>query len=135
MPEVFGMGVAIREILAKNASRVAPIAEHHLFCEKDTPSDAIMKNNFLWKHRRIPLSGENFDMSFTVPNVPIKLVSAFKHRHGLSEIGESKSTAWSLMYSGRKSVTKVGSFPFLRGPNRRKCQVVVTKAAKNLCTF
>ena len=46
-------------------------------------------------------------MSFTIPIVPIiKLVSAFKHRHNLSKNGESKS----LMYSGRKIVTKVGSF-------------------------
>ena len=59
-------------------------------------------------------------MPFTFPNVPIKLVSAFKHRHDLSEFGESKSSAWSLMYSGKKNVTKVGSFPFLRGWNCRK---------------
>ena len=29
----------------------------------------------------------------------------------LSKTGENKSTAWSPMYSGRKSVTKVDSFP------------------------
>ena len=82
--------------------------------------DAIMENNFPWQHRWILPCGENFGMFFTVPNVPIKLVSTFKHRHDIPKIGESKSTAWPLMYAARKSVTKVGSFSFLRGPNRRK---------------
>ena len=47
--------------------------------KKDTPCDAFMKSNFRWQHRWIPPCGENFDKSFTVPIVPIKLVSAFKH--------------------------------------------------------
>ena len=101
-------------------SRFAPIAQHHVFREKDTPYDTIVENNFPWQHRLIPLCGENFDMSFTIPVARIKLVSACKDRHNLSKIGESISTASSLICSGRKSVTKVDSFPFLRGSNRRK---------------
>ena len=93
MPEFFGVGLAIRATLAKHVLRIAPIAQHHLFRKKDTPCDAIMENNFPWQHHWIPLD--------SFPNVPIKLASAFKHRHDLSKIGESKSTAWSLMYSGR----------------------------------
>ena len=36
-----GVGVAIRTILAKYLSSFAPIAQHHLFCEKDTPWKTI----------------------------------------------------------------------------------------------
>ena len=51
MPEIFGVGVAIRAILAKNVPWFAPMAEHRFFRKKDTYCDAIMKNNFPWQTR------------------------------------------------------------------------------------
>ena len=86
MPKNFVMGLAIRRILAKNVPNFVPIALHHLFCEKGTTCDAMTENNFPWQHCRMLLRGENFDMSFTVTIVYIKLVSAFKHRNNLSKI-------------------------------------------------
>ena len=48
MPKDFGMGLAIRRILAKNVPNFVPIALHHLFCEKGTTCDAMTENNFPW---------------------------------------------------------------------------------------
>ena len=96
MPEFFWVGVVIRTILTKHVSSFAYIAQHHLFHEKDTPCDSIIENNFSWEHRWILLHGKSFEMSFTVLNVPIKLVPAFKHRHGLSKIGESSLLLLSI---------------------------------------
>ena len=86
MHEKFGMGLDIKGILAKNVPNFVPIALHHLFCEKGTTCDAMTENNFPWQHCWMLLRGENFDMSFTVTIVYIKLVSAFKHRNNLSKI-------------------------------------------------
>ena len=77
LPEIFEVGITIRAILADNVSGFASITQHHFFREKDTPCDAIMENNFPWQHRWIPFRGENFDMFFIVPIVPIKLVPAY----------------------------------------------------------
>ena len=41
MPERFVVGAAVRAILAKNVSTLAPIAQHHLFHKRGTPWDAI----------------------------------------------------------------------------------------------
>ena len=89
MSEFSGVGVAIRTMLAKHVSSFAPIAQHHLL--NDISCNAIMENNFPWQHRWIFLRGENFDKSFTVPNVSIKFVSAFKHRQRPLQKRESKS--------------------------------------------
>ena len=86
MPKNFGISLAIRTILAKNVPNFVPIALHHHFCEKGTTCDAMTENNFPWQHCWMLLRGENFDMSFTVTIVYVKLVSAFKHRHSLSKI-------------------------------------------------
>ena len=48
MPKNFGMGLAIRRILAKNVPNFVPIALYHLFCEKGTTCDAMTENNFPW---------------------------------------------------------------------------------------
>ena len=50
-------------------------------------------------------------------------MSAFKHMAKNTDttslkLEKASLTAWSLMSSGRKIVTKIGSFPFLRGPTR-----------------
>ena len=43
---------------------------------------------------------------------------AFEDRHYFPKMGEGESQCWSLMYSGRLIVTKIGSLPFLRGSVR-----------------
>ena len=62
-------------------------------------------------------------MPFTVSNFSVKYMSAFKHMAKNTDttslkLEKASLTAWSLMSSGRKIVTKIGSFPFLRGPTR-----------------
>ena len=93
MPEFSDLGVTLRAILAKHVWSFAPTAQHHLFHEKDITCDAITENNFSLRHRPIPLRDENLE--------------------------KASLTTRSFISSGRISVTKVSSFPFLRGPNHR----------------
>ena len=76
------------------------------YSRMDTSCDVIMENNFPWRpHWEI--------LARSLPFLLILLNLCLPLNTGinLSKIGESKSAAWSLMYLGRKSVTKVGSFP------------------------
>ena len=69
----------------------APVAQHHLFGEKDIPLDIAMERNFSWQYRRISSRGEDSNMSFPVSDGSIKFVSTFEYRHYLSKVREGKS--------------------------------------------
>ena len=45
-------------------------------------------------------------------------MSAKRQKPLFSKLEKASLTAWSLTYSGKNSVTKIGSFPFPRGPDR-----------------
>ena len=80
-----------RTILAKHVTSFAPVAQHHLFGEKDIPLDIAMERNFPWQYRWISSRGEDSNMSFPVSDGSIKFVSTFEYRHCLSKVGEGKS--------------------------------------------
>ena len=44
-------------------------------------------------------------------------MSAKRQKPLFSKLEKPSLTAWSLAYSGKNSVTKIGSFPFPRGPD------------------
>ena len=56
-----------------------------------------------------------------VPTVRVKSVSAFEHRQDLSKNGERMFHCLLT----KVGVKKVGSFPSLRGPNRRSGKLSV----------
>ena len=72
-----------RTIVAKHATSFAPVAQHHLFGEKDIPLDIAMERNFPWQYRWISSRGEDSNMSFPVSDGSIKFVSTFEYRHYL----------------------------------------------------
>ena len=74
MTELFGGGCSYKDNSCQVFVEFCTYSTTPPFLRKGHP----MENNFPWQHRWIPLGGENLDMSFTVPNVPIKLVPAFK---------------------------------------------------------
>ena len=80
-----------RTILAKHVTSFAPVAQHHLFGEKDIPLDIAMERNFPWQYRWISSRGEDSNMSFPVSDGSIKFVSTFEYRHYLSKVGEGKA--------------------------------------------
>ena len=47
-----------------------------------------------------------------------KFMSAKRQKLLFSKVDSASLTAWSLMYSGKNIVIKIGSFPFPRGPDR-----------------
>ena len=57
-------------------------------------------------------------MSFTISIFPIKFISGLNTDTTSPKLEKAILTAWSLMSSERKIVTKTGYFPFLRGPTR-----------------
>ena len=113
-PEYSGVGVASGQF-SPRMHRVFRLVRYPLF-----PLDTTVERNFAWWYHWISSRGEDFNMPFTVSifllNQCLPLNTGPKHRHYFSKIGESKSH--SLMRSGRKlsSLTKIGSFPFLRVP-------------------
>ena len=76
MTELFGGGCSYKDNSCQVFVEFCTYSTTPPFLRKGHP----LKNNFPWQHRWIPHGGENFDMSFTVPNVPIKLVPVFKLR-------------------------------------------------------
>ena len=68
----------------------APVAQHHLFGEKDIPQDIVMEINFPWQYRWTSFCGEDSNISFPVSDGSIKFVSTFENRHYLSKVGESE---------------------------------------------
>ena len=76
MTELFGGGCSYKDNSCQVFVEFCTYSTTPPFLRKGHP----LENNFPWQHRWIPHGGENFDMSFTVPNVPIKLVPAFKLR-------------------------------------------------------
>ena len=75
-----------RTILAKHVTSFAPVAQHHLFGEKDIPLDIAMERNFPWQYRWISSRRE----ASLVSHGSIKFVSTFEYRHYLSKDGESE---------------------------------------------
>ena len=80
-----------RAILAKHVTSFAPVAQYHLFREKDIPLDITMERNFPWQYRRISSRREDSNMPFPVSDGSIKFVSTFEYRHYLSKVGEGES--------------------------------------------
>ena len=68
----------------------APVAQHHLFGEKDIPLDIDMERNFPWQYRWISSRGGDSIMSFPVSDRSIKFVSTFEYRHCISKVEESE---------------------------------------------
>ena len=68
----------------------APVAQHHLFGEKDIPLDIAMERNFPWQYRWISSRGEDSTTSFPVSDGSIKFVSTFEYRYYLSKVEESE---------------------------------------------
>ena len=80
-----------RAILAKHLTSFAPVAQYHLFREKDIPLDITMERNFPWQYRWISSRGEDSNMLFPVSDGSVKFVSTFEYRHYLSKVGEGES--------------------------------------------
>ena len=104
-----------RTILAKHVTSFAPVAQHHLFGEKDIPLDIAMERNFPWQYRWISSRGEDSNMSFPVSDGSIKFVSTFEYRHYLSKVGEGKSHCLAANELRKEDGHKDRFFPFLRG--------------------
>ena len=68
----------------------APVAQHHLFGEKDIPLDIDMERNFPWQYLWISSRGEDSTMPFPVSDGSIKFVSTFEYRHYISKVEESE---------------------------------------------
>ena len=47
-----------------------------------------------------------------------KFMSAKRQKLLFPKLDKASLTGWSLMYSGKNRVTKIGSFPFPKGPDR-----------------
>ena len=81
----------------------APVAQHHLFL-----LDTTMERNFPWLYHQISSRGEDFNLLFIVSNSSIKFMSAFKHRHSFSKLGESKSLHfWKDQLSGNSDIFQI----------------------------
>ena len=115
-PGIFLSGCDNRTILAKHVTSFAPVAQHHLFGEKDIPLDIAMERNFPRQYRWISSHGEDSTMSFPVSDESIKFVSTFEYRHYLSKAGEGESH--HLVANELRKEYGHKDFPFLRGPIR-----------------
>ena len=121
---IFRGGCSHRAIHAKHVPSFTPVAQHHLFHKKGIPLNTTMERNFPWECRWTPSRGIDSAVSFAIPNFPIKeifrlnfpIYLPLKTDTTSPKLEKASLTAWSLMNSGRKIVTKIGSFPFLRGP-------------------
>ena len=87
---IFLSGCVNRTILLKHVTSFAPVAQQHLFGERDIPLDISMERNFPWQYCWISFRGEDSNMSFPVSNGSIKFVSTFEYRHHLSNVWESE---------------------------------------------
>ena len=74
-----------------------------------------MESNFPWQYRWIPSRREDSDMSLATSDFLLHLCLPLKTDTTFPKWGKAILAAWSLMYSGRLIVTKIGSFPFMRG--------------------
>ena len=59
--------------------------------------------------------GEYFNVLFTIQNFLLNLCLPLKTVTTSAKLEKASLTAWSLMNSGRRMVTKIGSLPFLTG--------------------
>ena len=97
---IFWDGSSLRTTITKHVPSFAPVAQHHLFL-----LDTTMERNFPWLYHQISSRGEDFNLLFIVSNSSIKFMSAFKHRHSFSKLGESKSLHfWKDQLSGNSNI-------------------------------
>ena len=68
--------------------------------------------------------------SFRILYMPVKFMSAKRQKLLFPKFEKASLTAWSLTYSGRKSVTKIGSFPFRRGSMFLETQNYLTSPSR-----
>ena len=111
---IFLSGCHNRTILGKHLTSFAPVAQHHLFREKDIPLDIAMERNFPRQYCWISSRGEDTNMPFPVSDESIKFVSTFEYRHYLSKAGEGESH--HLVANELRKEYGHKDFPFLRGP-------------------
>ena len=134
---IFLSGCDNRTILAKHVTSFAPVAQHHLFGEKDIPLDIAMERNFPWQYRWISSRGEDSNMSFPVSDGSIKFVSTFEYRHYLSKVGESEPHCL-VTNELRENVHKDRFFPISERTNlfpETKIDFWIAKTALDLCTL
>ena len=97
----------------------APVAQHHLFREENIPF-----GSYHWKSSIAGYSPAGKILTCHLPFLIflLKLCLPLKTDTTSPKLENASltawSTAWSLMNSGRRMVTKIGSLPFLKGPTR-----------------
>ena len=137
-PGIFLSGCDNRTILAKHVTSFAPVAQHHLFGEKDIPLDIAMERNFPWQYRWISSRGEDSNMSFPVSDGSIKFVSTFEYRHYLSKVGEGKSHRLVANELRKEDGHKDRFSPISERTNsfpKIKTDFWIAKTALDLCTL
>ena len=84
-------------ILTKHVTSFAPVAQHHLFGEKDIPLDIAIERNFPWQYRWISSRGKDSNMPFPVSDGSIKLSLPLNTDTISPKLEKASLTAWSLM--------------------------------------
>ena len=115
---IFLSGCDNRTILAKYVTSFAPVAQHHPFREKDIPLDIAIERNFPWPYCWISPAGKILACLFPFLMDLVNLSLPLNTDTTSPKLEKASLAAWSLMNSGRRMVTKIGSLPFLRGPIR-----------------